>query len=133
MKLVADPADIGIVTPKLRSAWKKMKAKQLETGSTTADEGPAPITYAAALRIPMVAQYAFAFGFFKLTNYVLFFLASYFLGKHFDPVSANLIASLYPWKSEELSAVALLVMLAIMGILVGVACFVLAIVEIVSC
>merc|ERR1712210_301876 len=43
----------------------------------------------------MVAQYAFAFGFFKLTNYVLFFWLPYFLGKHFDPVTANLIASLY--------------------------------------
>merc|ERR1719276_537450 len=59
------------------------------------DAGPTPITYAGALRIPMVAQYAFAFGFFKLTNYVLFFWLPYFLGKHFDPVTANLIASLY--------------------------------------
>jgi sugar phosphate permease len=157
--LVADPADIGIVTPEVKIRLEKLKAKQLETGSTEADEGPAPITYAAALRIPMVAQYAFAFGFFKLTNYVLFFWLPYFLGKHFDPVSANLIASLYSvgmmpggiivgvvsdlfggrrasvigtfmaslmiflfifsQKSEELSAMALLVMLAIMGILVG--------------
>merc|ERR1712238_515445 len=53
------------------------------------------ITYAGALRIPMVAQYAVAFGFFKLTNYVLFFWLPYFLGKHFDPVTANLIAALY--------------------------------------
>merc|ERR1712048_1278213 len=59
------------------------------------DSGPAPITYAGALRIPMVAQYAVAFGFFKLTNYVLFFWLPYFLGKNFDPVTANLIASLY--------------------------------------
>jgi len=159
LKLVADPADIGIVTPEVKIRLEKLKAKQLETGSSEADEGPAPITYAAALRIPMVAQYAFAFGFFKLTNYVLFFWLPYFLGKHFDPVSANLIASLYSvgmmpggiivgvvsdlfggrrasvigtfmaslmiflfifsQKSEELSAMALLVMLAIMGILVG--------------
>jgi sugar phosphate permease len=159
LKLVADPADIGIVTPEVKIRLEKLKAKQLETGLTEADEGPAPITYAAALRIPMVAQYAFAFGFFKLTNYVLFFWLPYFLGKHFDPVSANLIASLYSvgmmpggiivgvvsdlfggrrasvigtfmgtlmiflfifsQKSEELSAMALLVMLAIMGILVG--------------
>ena len=107
----------------------------------------------------MVAQYAFAFGFFKLTNYVLFFWLPYFLGKHFDPVTANLIASLYSVgmmpggiivgvvsdlfggrrasvigtfmaalffflfifskKSEELTAIPLLVMLAIMGILVS--------------
>ena len=74
---------------------EKLKAKQAEMGSSAVDEGPAPISYAAALRIPMVAQYAFAFGFFKLTNYVLFFWLPYFLGKHFDPVTANLIASLY--------------------------------------
>merc|ERR1712137_794258 len=43
----------------------------------------------------MVAQYAVAFGFFKLTNYVLFFWLPYFLGKNFDPVTANLIAALY--------------------------------------
>jgi OPA family glycerol-3-phosphate transporter-like MFS transporter 1/2 len=159
MRLVADPADIGIITPEVKIRLEKLKAKQLETGMSAADEGPAPITYAAALRIPMVANYAFAFGFFKLTNYVLFFWLPYFLGKHFDPVTANLIASLYSVgmmpggiivgvvsdlfggrrasvigtfmgclmiflfifskKSEELSAVALLMMLAIMGILVG--------------
>jgi len=124
-----------------------------------ADEGPKPISYAAALRIPMVAQYAVAFGFFKLTNYVLFFWLPYFLGKNFDPVTANLIAALYSvgmmpggiivgvvsdWfggrracvigtfmgtlliflfifsiYSEKLHAIALLIMLCIMGILVG--------------
>jgi len=158
MKLIADPADDGIVTPDVRERREKLKAKQAQ-GHAVVDEGPAPISYAAALRIPMVAQYAFAFGFFKLTNYVLFFWLPYFLGKHFDPVTANLIASLYSvgmmpggiivgfvsdifggrrasvigtfmaslfvflfvfsLKSEELSAVALLIMLAIMGILVG--------------
>ena len=41
------------------------------------------------------ANYAFAFGFFKLVNYCLFFWLPYFLGKNFDPVTANLIASLY--------------------------------------
>jgi OPA family glycerol-3-phosphate transporter-like MFS transporter 1/2 len=159
LKLIADPADIGIITPEVKIRMEKLKAKQAETGSTAVDEGPAPITYAAALRIPMVAQYAFAFGFFKLTNYVLFFWLPYFLGKHFEPVTANLIASLYSvgmmpggiivgyvsdlfggrrasvigtfmaglfvflfifsQKSEELNAIALLVMLCIMGILVG--------------
>lgn len=89
----------------------------------------------------------------------LFFWLPYFLGKHFEPVTANLIASLYSvgmmpggiivgvvsdlfggrrasvigvfmtclfiflgifaQKSEELNAVALLIMLFIMGILVG--------------
>jgi len=158
MQLIADPADKGIITPEVRIRMEKVKAQQA-AGATVVDEGPAPITYAAALRIPMVAQYAFAFGFFKLTNYVLFFWLPYFLGKHFDPVTANLIASLYSvgmmpggiivgyvsdlfggrrasvigtfmaalfvflfvfsQKSEELTAVPLLIMLGIMGILVG--------------
>lgn len=135
---------------------KEMAAK----GESLADDtGPAPISYAAALGIPMVAQYAFAFGFFKLTNYVLFFWLPYFLGKNFDPVTANLIAALYSvgmmpggiivgyvsdlfggrraavigafmctlivflaifaLYSEVLGPIALLVMLACMGILVG--------------
>lgn len=159
MKLIADPADIGIITPEVAIRIEKLKAKQATQGSHIVDEGPAPITYAAALQIPMVAQYAFAFGFFKLTNYVLFFWLPYFLGKHFDPVTANLIASLYSvgmmpggiivgyvsdlfggrrasvigvfmamlfvflfvfsFKSEELTAIPLLIMLGIMGILVG--------------
>ena len=54
-----------------------------------------PITFAAALAIPMVARYALAFGFFKLTNYVLFFWLPYFLGNHLDDSTANLIALLY--------------------------------------
>lgn len=138
---------------------EKLAAKKAAEGDHVVDEGPAPITYVAALQIPMVANYAFAFGFFKLTNYVLFFWLPYFLGKHFDPVTANLIASLYSVGmmpggiivgvvsdlfggrrasvigtfmgclfiflfifskcSETLTAIPLLVMLAIMGILVG--------------
>ncbi|EJK49877.1 hypothetical protein THAOC_31204 [Thalassiosira oceanica] len=156
MGLVADPADVGIVTPEVRIRQEKLAAKAAE-GEAVVDEGPAAITYGQALQIPMVAQYAFAFGFFKLTNYVLFFWLPYFLGKHFDPVTANLIASLYSVgmmpggiivgvvsdlfggrrasvigtfmaalffflfifsrKSEELTAIPLLIMLAIMGIL----------------
>jgi sugar phosphate permease len=98
MQLVADPVYVGIITPevKIRLAKLEEKRKELaEKGETLEDEGPAPITYLAALQIPMVAQYAFAFGFFKLTNYVLFFWLPYFLGKTFDPVTANLIAALY--------------------------------------
>ena len=95
MRLVADPADMGIITPEVRIRMEKLAAKQAEQGSQVVDEGPAPISYANAFRIPMVANWAVAFGFFKLTNYVLFFWLPYFLGKHFDPVTANLIASLY--------------------------------------
>eukprot|EP00956_Cyclotella_meneghiniana_P011669 scaffold16423_cov55-Cyclotella_meneghiniana.AAC.6 len=159
VRLVADPADMGIITPEVRIRMEKLAAKKAAEGDHVVDEGPAPITYVAALQIPMVANYAFAFGFFKLTNYVLFFWLPYFLGKHFDPVTANLIASLYSVGmmpggiivgvvsdlfggrrasvigtfmgclfiflfifskcSETLTAIPLLVMLAIMGILVG--------------
>merc|ERR1712172_413688 len=94
MRLVPDPYEIGIITDEVRERLEKNAAKAA-AGEAVDDSGPAPITYAGALRIPMVAQYAFAFGFFKLTNYVLFFWLPYFLGKHFDPVTANLIASLY--------------------------------------
>lgn len=94
MRLIADPVDVGIITDDVRIRMEK-NAKKAAMGEEVDDSGPAPITYAGALRIPMVAQYAFAFGFFKLTNYVLFFWLPYFLGKHFDPVTANLIASLY--------------------------------------
>lgn len=98
-QLVADPVNVGIITPEVRIRQAKMEAKRkemAEQGEIMAeDEGPQPITFLGALQIPMVAQYAFAFGFFKLTNYVLFFWLPYFLGKNFDPVTANLIAALY--------------------------------------
>jgi len=94
MRLVADPVDVGIITDDVRIRMEK-NALKAAAGEAVDDSGPAPITYGGALRIPMVAQYAFAFGFFKLTNYVLFFWLPYFLGKHFDPVQANLIAALY--------------------------------------
>jgi sugar phosphate permease len=99
-QLVADPYNVGIITPEVRIRQAKLEAKRKELAergesSNIEDEGPAPISYVNALKIPMVAQYAFAFGFFKLTNYVLFFWLPYFLGKTFDPVTANLIAALY--------------------------------------
>jgi len=94
LKLIGDPVDVGIITDDVRIRMEKQAAKAA-AGEEVDESGPAPITYAGALRIPMVAQYAVAFGFFKLTNYVLFFWLPYFLGKHFDPVAANLIAALY--------------------------------------
>jgi len=158
LKLIPDPAEVGIMTEDVRIRQEKLAAARAQ-GLTVEDNGPAPISYKAALQIPMVAQYALAFGFFKLTNYVLFFWLPYFLGKNFDAVTANLIASLYSvgmmpggiivgvvsdlfggrrasvigvfmctlivflavfsQKSEDLTAVPLLIMLAIMGILVG--------------
>eukprot|EP00545_Synedropsis_sp_CCMP1620_P005441 CAMPEP_0119015764 /NCGR_PEP_ID=MMETSP1176-20130426/11557_1 /TAXON_ID=265551 /ORGANISM="Synedropsis recta cf, Strain CCMP1620" /LENGTH=463 /DNA_ID=CAMNT_0006969081 /DNA_START=29 /DNA_END=1420 /DNA_ORIENTATION=- len=99
MQLIADPADVGIITSEVKIRLEKLEVKRkemAEKGETMGeDTGLLPITYGAALQIPMVAQYAVAFGFFKLTNYVLFFWLPYFLGKQFDPVTANLIASLY--------------------------------------
>jgi sugar phosphate permease len=98
-QLVADPFTMGIITPEVRIRQAKMEAKRKEMAEkgevAEADEGPKPISFIGALQIPMVAQYAIAFGFFKLTNYVLFFWLPYFLGKNFDPVTANLIAALY--------------------------------------
>ena len=94
LRLVSDPVDMGIITDDVRIQMEE-NAINAAAGEEVDDSGHAPISYAGALRIPMVAQYAFAFGFFKLTNYVLFFWLPYFLGKHFDPVTANLIAALY--------------------------------------
>lgn len=100
VRLIPDPYEMGIITDEVRKRHEKLAAKRAELEknggeSDIVDEGPPPISYADAIRIPMVAQYAIAFGFFKLTNYVLFFWLPYFLGKSFDPVTANLIAALY--------------------------------------
>ena len=95
LQLVADPANIGIITEEVRIRQDKLAAKRAELGEKVEDNGITAISYSAALKIPMVAQYAMAFGFFKLTNYVLFFWLPYFLGKNYDPVTANLIASIY--------------------------------------
>jgi sugar phosphate permease len=99
MQLIADPYDAGIITPEVRARQEKMEIKRKELAEQgeimKADDGPPPISYVAAFAIPMVAQYSLAFGFFKLVNYCLFFWLPYFLGKTFDPVTANLIASLY--------------------------------------
>lgn len=101
-QLVADPANIGIITPEVRIRLQQREAKRKERqeqghhdDDDEDDDGPKPITLLGAIQIPMVAQYALAFGFFKLINYTLFFWLPYFLSKHFDDVTANLIAILY--------------------------------------
>ncbi|CAM9273036.1 unnamed protein product, partial [Ectocarpus sp. 13 AM-2016] len=48
-----------------------------------------------AFTIPAVASYAIAFGFFKFTNYALFFWLPFFLTSHFNPSESNLISTLY--------------------------------------
>jgi sugar phosphate permease len=99
LRLVADPYHVGIITPEVNIRLAKYEAKKTEMAekgeAIGEDSDPPPISYANALRIPMVARYAFAFGLFKLTDYVLFFWLPFFLGKTFDPVTANLIAALY--------------------------------------
>lgn len=99
MQLVADPYDKGIITPEVKIRQAKFEAKKKEMAEKgeiiEEDTGPQAISFVNAFKIPMVANYALAFGFFKLVNYCLFFWLPYFLGRRFDPVTANLIASLY--------------------------------------
>lgn len=96
LTLIPDPAEVGIITDEVRIRLAKLEEKRAAMGAASIeDEGIQAISFVDAIRIPMVAQYAVAFGFFKLTNYVLFFWLPYFLGKNFEPVTANLIASLY--------------------------------------
>jgi len=99
IRLVSDPYDVGIITPEVKIRQEKFEAKKKEMAERgerlEGDAGLQAISFVDAFKIPMVANYAIAFGFFKLTNYVLFFWLPYFLGKTFDPVTANLIALLY--------------------------------------
>jgi len=100
-KLVPDPAQSGIITPEVKIRQEKLakkKAEATEAGKDAAlvqDEGPKPITFIGAFQIPMVAQYAIAFGFFKLCNYAFFFWLPYFLSNTFDAATANIIAAAY--------------------------------------
>jgi len=99
IRLVPDPYDMDIITPEVKIRQAKFEAKKkemAEKGQSIEEEDSdlQAISFIDAFRIPIVANYAIAFGFFKLTNYVLFFWLPYFLGKTFDPVTANL-ASLY--------------------------------------
>jgi len=99
VQLVADPYDKGIITPEVKIRQAKFEAKKKELAergeAIEEDQGPQAISFVDAFKIPMVANYAFAFGFFKLVNYCLFFWLPYFLSLHFDDITANLIASLY--------------------------------------
>lgn len=63
--LEADPVNVGIETPAAKIRREKQEA-QRKAGAAVDSSGPPPISYAAAIRIPMVAQYAVAFGFFKV-------------------------------------------------------------------
>ena len=66
-----------------------------KSANTDEKDQPPPISFGAAIRIPAVAMYAIAFGFFKLVNYVIFFWLPFFLARSFSPAQANIISSLY--------------------------------------
>ena len=88
--LTPDPAEMGINVSDLSHTKRK------EVRDVASDvQGSKPIGFLEALAIPNVAGYAFAFGFFKLTNYILFFWLPFFLSIHFDTSTANLISTLY--------------------------------------
>lgn len=83
-----------------------LTGRHLPPATTTAHLAPAPppggaspgmatITFTDALRIPNVAGYAMAFGFFKLVNYAMFFWLPYFLALHYSPSQSNLVSVLY--------------------------------------
>lgn len=55
----------------------------------------APIGFLQAFMLPNVMNYAFAFGFFKLVNYAMFFQLPTILASHFDPSTSNIISALY--------------------------------------
>lgn len=66
------PKDIGIETEESREA----DAKAFAAGKSKPDEA-APIGIVQAFLLPNVMGYALAFGFFKLTNYAMFFQVRY--------------------------------------------------------
>ncbi len=68
---------------------------QVISSGAHVDNLPPPISFLQAVRIPAVALYAFAFGFFKLVNYVLFFWLPFFLADSFSDSASNLISTLY--------------------------------------
>jgi sugar phosphate permease len=95
--LTPEPEEIGIDTTDLKPPKKagEEKKKLVPVADASGTTESKPIGFIEAFMIPNVAGYAFAFGFFKLTNYVLFFWLPYFLGLHFDPTTANLVSTLY--------------------------------------
>jgi len=102
LQLVSDPVKMDIITPEVRIRQEKLATQRREaaekgTGGThlIVDEGPQAISFVEAFQIPMVANWAFAFGFFKMCNYAFFFWLPFFLENQFTDVEANVIASAY--------------------------------------
>ncbi|CAM9216009.1 unnamed protein product [Chrysoparadoxa australica] len=98
--LPANPTEVGIEGPSDIPKPKKTANDEVGAGASLIPPGlyakeMEPISVSDALKIPAVAMYALAFGFFKLVNYTLFFWLPFFLSRSFSPSQANIISSLY--------------------------------------
>ncbi|CAB1097621.1 unnamed protein product [Ectocarpus sp. CCAP 1310/34] len=91
MFLPPHPEEIGLESPK--DTEKREAGGDVNEGRTDGEE--TAISIVEAFTIPAVASYAIAFGFFKFTNYALFFWLPFFLTSHFSPSESNLISTLY--------------------------------------
>ena len=84
LTLAPEPAEMGLyVSEEDRREQQHRSTKRVPTGKIIIDdaEEKTTITFMDAVRIPNVAAYATAFGFFKLINYVLFFWLPFFLNR----------------------------------------------------
>ncbi len=82
--------DVGIETEESKEASAKARI-----AGRNEDAAPPPISLADAAMLPNVMGYALAFGFFKLTNYAMFFQLPLILSQNFDSATANIISALY--------------------------------------
>jgi len=80
------PEEVGI--------YSDEDQKRAEKGLEIAEQPP-PIAISKAFMIPNVMSYAFAFGFFKLINYAMFFQLPFILSSNFTPSQANIISVFY--------------------------------------
>jgi MFS transporter, OPA family, solute carrier family 37 (glycerol-3-phosphate transporter), member 1/2 len=88
LRVPNSPEDYGVETEASKAAAAKVAA-----GNTTKEEKSA-IGFGQAFMLPNVMNYAFAFGFFKLVNYAMFFQLPVILASHFDPSTSNIISAL---------------------------------------
>lgn len=85
------PEDAGIVTESSSGKAGNTEESALLSSSSKAE----PIGFLQAACLPNVANYAFAFGFFKLVNYAMFFQLPLILTMAYSPSTANIISSFY--------------------------------------
>ena len=88
--LPARPSEKDVIVPD-----KEVAKPVVASVNSEPVEEMEPISFADAFSIPAVSMYAFAFGFFKLVNYCLFFWLPFFLSQSFDTGTANMISTLY--------------------------------------